>query len=280
MEAKIGEIWVKLFGADFQSGAISGFVNAMMPDVITFAGALAFISIAYHVLLYMADIQTKLDPFVIIRPAIVLLAVITYSELVNLLINIPTEIFTAIIESGTATIPGNSPKAFDDAISYVDITTGAGTGDGIFDILAVNPFLELLHMIVYFASTLVAVYMLFRQLIIVAIYYVIGPFAVAFSLVIGNKHAVKNWYFGFLSVMFWTPLIKIMQGIIVAISPSTIVTGGFTNGLFMFVLQLVMIYSMLQIPKYASILVSKGSEAGASVGSTVAGSVGRMVGIK
>ncbi len=283
METVLTEFWTELFGVNSKSGHIYDFVELILVGTTQLAGVIAFIYIAYKVMLYFSDIDTRLDPFVIIRPCILLGVLALYSDLVDLVLRRPITFVTQMMTDGVTGLSLPTPSAgpsidtsttagkFEAVMTYVDISTGPGWG--IFDILAINPMLELIHVLIYLTATVVGAYMMFRQIILIAIYYIIGTIAIPFSMIAGNQSVFGNWFFGFVSVMLWRPIYFIMQVIIIALDPSA---KTFTSPLFAIALQIVMILTILQIPKFANILVSKGSELGQGVGKNVMGNMGRM----
>ncbi len=269
MDAILDTFWQNLFGVGSSSGAIYGFVEAILVDMRKVAAVLVTIFMGYKVMLYFSDMETRLDPFVIIKPLIFLFVLSVYSPLVDMLVRVPMEIVDDIIDQHI----NHTEADFEDAITHVDDGSAAGPGQGLFDILAINPTLELIHLLIYLASTMVAYYMMFRQIILIAIYYIVGTIALPFSLIAGNQDTARNWYLGFIAVMMWKPMLKIMQGIIIALDPAAV---SFTNALFSVALQIVMILTILQIPKFANLVVSKGSDAGSDVGGKFMSSVGKI----
>ncbi|MEL6918960.1 MAG: hypothetical protein AAFO99_14670, partial [Bacteroidota bacterium] len=221
---------------------------------------------------------SKLDPFVIIKPCLVLAAITLYRPLVKLLVIDPMQLIDSIVlesiekawgAGGTATgLIGWYENAF--YTLYIDSMTfvypGSSPGLGVYDIIAINPALEVIHLLIYFAANVVGFYILGRQVILASIYYVLGVLAVPFSLIVGNQSVLGSWFFGFISVMLWEPILRIMKAIIVAMDVTNL---SFTNAILSLGLQVVMIITILQVPKFANTLVSKGSELGSGIGDTI-----------
>ncbi|QCX00661.1 hypothetical protein FGM00_11290 [Aggregatimonas sangjinii] len=286
----------RVFGVGTGSGNGYEFVDALRTYSLQFAAVLMILYIGYKALLYFSDIETRLDPFILIRPIMVMCIISLYSPLVNLLVKQPIDIIDAMVEtsSQTALESDHNPtgdlkdvtdtyadwykNAFEDTMQYVDDGSSSKPGKGVFDILAINPFLELVHLIIFLVATVVGFYIMARQIILIGIYYVVGILVLPFALIVGNQDVARNWYFGFIAIMMWEPVLKILKTILISLK----VQGeSYENGMFSIALQVVMIFTILQVPKFANLLVSKGSEMGSQVGgtvmSTVSGAAGSMM---
>ena len=273
MQSVLDGFWTDLVGT---GGTMGGVINNLEGLSGTFGAAIALIYIGYKVMLYFSDVNSKLDPFLIIRPAIVLGAITLYSELVDLLILRPMSFVDSMIIEAMAPIgsPGTIETGFETGMEFV--FPGAAGIPGVYDIVAINPLLEVLHLIIYFAATAVGFYILLRQVVIAAVYYVIGLLALPLSLAVGNQSVVGSWFFGFISIMLWEPILRILKGIVVALQVPSV---SFTDGIISIALQIVLILTILQIPKYANSLVSKGSELGSGIGDTVSRSIRKKGGL-
>lgn len=284
MDVVLDAFWADLFGVEAASGHIYEFVEKILINMRLVAGVIATTYMGYKVMLYFSDIETKLDPSVIIKPLMILGIMSLYSDLVDLLIRWPMEIIDLIIDQGVTGISWPTPtvdpgvpvgtiqERFEAVMTYVDLA--ASPGLGIYDILAINPTLELIHLLIYLTALVVGYYMLFRQIVLIAIYYITGTIALPFSLIAGNQATAGNWYFGFISIMMWKPMLKIMQVIIISLDPTD---KTWDNALFPVALQIVMIITILQIPKFANLVVSKGSELGQDVGKNVRSNMSKML---
>lgn len=246
------------------------------------AVGIAFIYIGYKVMVYLSDINSKFDPFIIIKPAMMLGSIGLYHELVELLIYIPLFGLDNLIATN---LPGSvTDVAFRDGLTYV--YPGAGTTPGVYDVIAINPMMEVLHLLIYFAASVVAFYMQLRQLVIAAIYYMVGIFAIPFSLALGNQGALSGWFYGFVSILLWGPLLSILKMIIVTLNIPNFHTSGalapITNApvaIISIALQVICILTILQIPKYANILVAKGSELGGGLGDSISRTMRKKTGL-
>ena len=262
----------------FTDGIINVLVSEFLKSATLFAGVLVLIFIGYKVMLYMADINSKLDPFVIVRPVLILGSLVLYTQLVNMLVFQPVAIVDQIVVDGlkVALADDWSSSGGDTAIFLGSVTAGYLTvakfvpsaamsgATGLFSILAISQFLEVLHLILVFAATAVGAYMLIRQVFLIAIYYVLGVFAIPFSLIVGNQAVLGNWFFGFVSVMLWLPIINLLMGIIRSLDgtgPLGLSLLNFGDALYGMAMQIAFISLILQVPKFANILVSKGAEA-------------------
>jgi hypothetical protein len=82
----------------------------------------------------------------------------------------------------------------------------------------------------------------------------LGVLILPFSLIPGNEEILKRWFFGFLAVLLWMPILRIIQTMMILIY--TVDTKGMVQPLISVALQIVMIIFILQVPKYANLLVS------------------------
>ncbi len=249
---------------------IENFVTEILPYAMILGSGIVFIFVGYKVMRYMANPEDRLDPYAIIQPVLVLAAMTLYKDLIDLLLLQPVDLIGQIIDAialQTSGIndPNNFELAFRGSITHVQ-STGA-EGSGVYDIMQINPFLEIIHLLIYFVASVAGGYIMFRQLITKYIYLILGVFVLPLSLIIGNQKVLSSWFFGFLSVLLWLPVLKIIKMIILLLP----VTGtSFTDVLLSVALQLVMIFTILQVPKYANMLVSQGSSIGNNVGKSVA----------
>ncbi len=264
-------------------GGVEGFVVGLKVYMSRFLGVLVTLFIAYKVMLYFSDIDKKLDPFTIIRPILILCVFAQYQNLTNLLLDTPMTLLNEAVLEGATAIPsvaGGSPSAiqtslntgFQSGIEHIDAAPKGPGGVGLYDVLAVFDFFEAIHLLIQFVASVVGYYMLFRQLVLLAIYYVSGLIAIPFSLIAGNQGVLRDWYFGFIAVLMWEPMLNIMKGIITALQVSTRSIND--NPLFSVALQLVMITTILQIPNFANLVVSKGASVGSEIGSKMTGRMG------
>lgn len=255
------------------------FINESKPYILLITVTFTFIFIGYKVMKSMADPDEKIGRDTLLRPVLTLMAVTLYIPLVKLFLFDTVNILTDIIKQGAYRVTGRSPAAFDQtfqrAITHVQ-GTGAD-GNGVYDILQINPFLELFHIIIYFIASVVDGYMLLRQLLMIFIYYVLGIFVLPFSLVISNERVLKSWFFGFLSVLLWEPILTIMKVIIILLP---VESTEFTNVLLSVAFQIIMILMILKVPQFANLLVDpeSGNRFGNRTGSVLKGVPGKIMG--
>ncbi len=247
---------------------IESFINSSLPTARILAAAIMLIFIGYKVMRYMSNPEDKINPETLVRPILTLMAMVLYIELVKLLLFDPVELVTDIIQYSVQQVTKKDiiqlNDIFHEKITHVQ-NTGAD-GNGVYDILQVNPFLEVIHIIIFFISSVVGGYILFKQLILKYIYYVLGVFILPFSLIVGNQKIVSKWFFSFLSVLLWTPVLSIIKVIIVLIPLDT---TEFSNILLSIAFQVLMITMVLKVPQFANLLVS--FEEGNNIGSRPGG---------
>ncbi len=271
------------------TGVLQGFIVNLLSYSQIFTGVLVTIFIGYKVMLYFADLESKLDPFVLIRPILIMCALALYSQLLNLLITQPILLMDgAITESARATnnnVPtGISREDVKDwfANRATDLTVGVATSGlftanlGIYDLLATNPLLELIHIVITFFANAAVFYILLRQTILLVIYKILGIFVLPFSLIPGNTSALSNWFFAILSIALWLPVLTILTTIIAAINPNQLDYTGLSP-VWAIATQVALTLTILQVPKFASVLVSKGADAGSEVGSQALGNALEVV---
>lgn len=264
--------------AEFESTLqpkIISFVEAVLPSVRLLAAVIMVIYVGYHVIKSWLGENEKLDVSTLIRPCLTLAAIVLYTELSEMLIIKPIGIVNEIIIEGAGDVGGGAPGSiqneFRDKITYTQDTGGAD-GGGIYDIIQVHPFLEFIHLIVFFIASVAGGYILFRQLIVKSLYLILGPFALAFSLIVGNEKVIVSWFQGFVSVLLWLPILSILQTIIILL-PIESTEFSDSDIIFSMALQVVMIFVIFKIPRYANILVGQGSEFGSQAGNTIIGQV-------
>lgn len=219
--------------------------------------------IGYKIMMYMVKIDSPMEPFLLVRPIVIIAAFALYQPLTNFLVIRPMNIVSGVVDAGIAASGIGNPNAINFQDRFIDAMTfvfpGAPGIPSIFDIVAISPGLEIIHLIIQMISMVVAMYMLIRQFVLAALYYIIGTLVLPFALIAGNNSVIGNWYFGFISVLLWEPIIHIMQAVLISLNVAAI---GFQSALIALALQVVMILTILQVPKFSSIVVSKGSEAG------------------
>ncbi|OEK07362.1 hypothetical protein A8C32_18165 [Flavivirga aquatica] len=242
-------------------GGVSGFVNHVIPYCSLLATIIMIILVGTKVINYFMNPSGNMDPFILVKPILVLAAIVLYQPLVELLLVKPVNLVTDITESAAMqtvniTSMDNFLDIVDAQLSNVqDAATGGNGTVSIYDILQLSTFLEIIHLLIQFVALVVTGYILLRQVLLKAIYFILGVFVLPLSLIPSNFEILKNWFFGFLSVLLWIPILRIFQTLIVLIHQAPI-DGGFTQPLYSVVLQVVMILFLIQVPKYANFLVN------------------------
>jgi len=127
-----------------------------------------------------------------------------------------------------------------------------------------NPWMEIFHFLFCIASMVSVVYVLFRMVITISIMHVMGPFAITFSLIPGNEGNLSKWFFGYLSVTLWAPLILLFLGI--AESLKGIAYADINNALLIIVVDVGVVLSLFKIPALAGYLVGGQNAAEGSSG--------------
>ncbi len=261
---------------NFQKGLFSGGVGTRqlfglydyVTYIIKYAYALAsiimIVLVGTKVISYFANPSGTLDPYVLVKPILIIAALALYRPLVDFLLFQPSDIITDITNDAARYVTrSSSENAFEnyygESIKHIQEGDSSGNG-GIYDLLQVNAILELIHLLIYFIASVVSGYIMLRQLIYKGIYFVLGVFVLPFALIPGNQEILKKWFFGFLSVLMWLPILTIVKTIFVLIHNNRV--SGFTEALLSVCLQVVMIIAVLRVPKYANMLVSAANDSG------------------
>lgn len=257
-------------------GRIDLFINESRPYVLLMAVTLTFVFVGYKVMKAMSDPDEKIGRDALLRPILTLMAITLYIPLVKLLLFDTVDVVSEIVKQGAYKVTGRNPADFEQAFQR-GITHVQGTGadgNGVYDLLQVNPFLEFIHIIIYFVASVVGGYILMRQLLMIFIYYILGMFALPFSLIISNERILKSWFFGFLSILLWEPILTIMKVIIVLLPVGNTV---FTNVLLSVAFQVIMILMILKVPQFANLLVDpeSGNRFSNKAGSVLRGAPGK-----
>ena len=231
---------------------INSFLAVLHTRIVPIIGVLLLIYIASKILHYYSNIEKGLDPLIIIRPCIILAVVVLYGPLVNLVLIQPTQLINQLITETILHVSGGDITAFNSSF----FNTMRTVDNQIFDALQLNPFLELIHLILYFIAGFIANYMLLRQVINLAIYHVLGYFAVIFSLIPGNENAFKTWVFTYLAILLWAPFIFIIKFLAIL---TRIDSTSFGSFLAVIAIQIALIFLFTKVPAFCEALVSTGN---------------------
>ncbi|WP_299604003.1 hypothetical protein [uncultured Aquimarina sp.] len=266
----IGQIDAFLYEGNGTVSALDGYIDYMLTPCLLFAGVLMLIFVSIKVFTYFTNPSSNMDPYILVKPILILVALTFYKPLVELLLFEPSEFITKIIEeAGLIATNTETINNFDDICNNF-LTNFFDTVDeteinNIFDLIQLFPLFEIIHFFIQIVALVVVGYIMMRQIIMKALYFILGVLVLPLALIPGNFEALKKWFLGFLGVLLWIPLLRIFQTILLLIHKAP--TQAFGQSLFELVLQIIMIVFILQVPKYANFLVSSGSEAGEGLGS-------------
>lgn len=239
--------------------------TSFIPKILMAAKTLAVVFVIIHigikVIKMMINPDNTIVPHILVRPLLILGALVLYQPLIELLLSKPADLVNEIITDAGGTVSGNYNQDFVDAITHIQDSGGSlASSSGIYDILQTNPLMEFIHLLIYFIASIAGTFIQFMQLVVSQFYYIIGVIVLPFAIVPGNESALSKWFFGYLSVLLWLPILNIIKIIIAAAH-----TGGpqtYDNPLLSIAYQVVMILFVFSIPKLSSIIVSAGSEIG------------------
>jgi len=247
----IGEMTDRfVFSLDLLIGELNAYISL-------FAGALIFIFVGYKVALYMLNPDKGLDPYVLVRPCLILIGIVLYKELVQLFMITPMEYLAKAVEYAVVDVldPGAELGVLD--VKYKAVIEQ--TDENLYDVLQIHPIMEGVHLVIFFVGSLVASYMLLKQALTIAIYYIMGYFSLLFSLIPGNEKSFYNWSLSFLALLLWGPFIILLKFIIVLTKLDA--QNAHTWWVVMAV-QIATITLFLKIPQFCEFLINGGSPLG------------------
>lgn len=231
---------------------INAFLAVLHTRIVPIIGVLLLIHIASKILHYYSNLDKGLDPLVIIRPCITLVIIVLYGPLVDLVLVKPARFLNQLVIDTILNVSGGDITAFN--ASFFD--TMRTVDNNIFNVLQLNPILELIHLVLYFIAGFIANYMLLRQVINIAIYHILGYFAVLFSLIPGNENSLKTWLFTYLAILLWAPFIFIIKFLAIL---TRIDSTSFSSFLAVIAIQISLIYLFTKVPAFCETLVSTGN---------------------
>jgi len=250
---------------------IDSFISVLHARIAPIIGILVLIYIASKVYQYYSNLEKGLDPLVVIRPCIILAIVVLYEPLVDLVLIRPTRLLTNLITDTILQISGGDITAFNSSFSNVMVATDSN----IFNALQINPILEFIHLIIYFIAGFIANYMLLRQVINLAIYHVLGYFAIIFSLIPGNENSIKTWILTYLSILLWAPFIFIIKYLAIL---TRIDSTSFQSFLAVVAIQVSLIYLFTKVPAFCETLVNTGNPISSPISGSPIDKVGQIAG--
>ncbi|MCX2681918.1 hypothetical protein OOZ15_18345 [Galbibacter sp. EGI 63066] len=234
-------------------------INNFHSYLSTITGVLVLIFIVYKVILYMVNPEKGLDPFVIIRPCLIMAGIVLYQPLIDLFMIKPMGLLTDIVKQSILNLSGIDITGFDGRFN----SSMTRVDDRLYDVLQINPFMELIHLFVYFVGSLIASYMLIKQALSIAIYYFMGYFSLTFSLIPGNERSFLNWALSFLAILLWEPFIMVLKYLIIL---TRIDTENFSSFFVVVAVQVSAIFLFLKVPRFCELLINGGSPLGAPWG--------------
>ncbi len=264
---KIIEVFDKFifYGSDNALG-LDTYVDYVIRYSYVLASILMIILVGSKVFSYFMNPSGNLDPYVLVKPVLILVALALYKPLVEILLVKPTNIILDITDAAALHVTNTSSlyafnRIFFDSITFIQTEGFDSNGNpikGVYDILQISTVLEIIHLLIHFISLAVAAYIIIRQLILKAIYFMLGTLVLPLALIPGNFKILQKWFFGFLALLLWIPILRMIQTIIVLIHTAPVT--AWAQPLFSIALQIVMILYILNVPKYANLLVSEAGE--------------------
>jgi hypothetical protein len=262
---KLLDNYLKVLLPESGGSGISALVSYIVQYSYILAAILMVLLVGSRIAAYFANPTKEIDPYLLVKPILVLAALSLYQPLVDLLLFTPTDIITDITEDAALHVTNaDSQDSFSqiywDSTMVVPQEDSNGDTKGIFEIMAYAVVFEWLHFLIYLVSGGVAAYIMLRQLMLKVFYFVLGIFVLPFSLIPGNEEILKRWFFGFLSVLLWIPILRIIQTIIILVHKvdyeESFSGPGILEALLNVILKIVLIFFILSVPKYANLLVS------------------------
>ena len=229
-----------------------------------FAGVIFIIVIGVRVFKLFLNPGQTIISHILIKPILILAALVLYVDLVNLLV------FDSIEVIMTSVYPDYDQKSSTVVTGFSEIieTLNAGAEEtnkstNFFEFLK-NQLIKGIFYVINLIVKVVVAYIYFLATCMAGIYFGIGPLALAMSLIPGNEAVLKKWFFGFYSYLLWQPvIILIMMITITSYSVILDLMGVNTpNALLSLCLAVGVIFFLLMTPKIASVLVSQAGEAG------------------
>lgn len=266
------------------TGGLHDYVDQIMIYASILAGIFMVLFVGVKVATYFANPSKDLDPYVLVRPILIVCTLLLYKPLVKHLLMEPTYLVEDISEAVARRVTGTTSKDSFEGVfmrnmaymSWTQADEGEDSGEGeqeygVGDFLAMSTGFEFIHLLIVIIARFVAFYLMIKQVILKGIYYVLGVLVLPFSLVPGNEEILKKWFFGFLAVLLWIPVLRIMQtmmilmrkgvgeGLVEGTSAGGNVWG--MGGFLELILQISMIFFIIQVPKYANLMVGGSGEA-------------------
>jgi hypothetical protein len=247
------------------NSGLSAYVSYIIQYSYILAAILMVLLVGSKIAAYFGNPTKEIDPYILIKPILVLAALSLYQPLVDFLLFKPTDIIIEIAEDAAIhATNSNSQESFNKIFWDTTMILPQGNEEGdsasIWEIVGYSVFFEILHFLIFLLSAGVAAYIMVRQLLLKVFYFVLGVLVLPLSLIPGNEEILKKWFFGFLAILLWIPLLRIIQTIMILIHQvgveEYVSGGGLQQVLIGVILKIVMIFFILSVPKYANILVS------------------------
>lgn len=247
---------------------LNALIDLLFEPISKLTVFLVIIWVCIQVLTYFANPNKDMDPYILVRPILIMAAIFFYKDLVYMLLQQPTDFLTEIIEEGGREIVEVDTTQNFDRYFMAHLVATDFIKEGVSHIISGNPIIEFLHIILSLALLAASFYIMIRQVLSIALYHIIGIIALPLSLIPGNQEILKKWFFGFLSVLLWMPILRILQTIILTINAQEYEGENrfipTDDGLVWLALQVGMLFFILATPKYANMLVSGSGDSDSS----------------
>lgn len=245
---------------EHDSFGLQVYVSLIMDYAFVLAAILMVLLVGVKVATYFANPSKEMDPMILVKPILIIAALALYKPLVDLLLFTPTEVIEDVTLDVAIDVTGSKDDISFDRLFIKNMTfvdwSNRGEDEEV-HLWDVNIVFEIIHFLIYLIAQLVGSYIIIRHIIVKGIYFVLGVFVLPFSLIPGNEEILKKWFFGFLSVLMWIPILRIFQTIMIlmGLAESESTDVAVFSPLMRLALQICMIFFILQIPKYANMLV-------------------------
>ncbi|MDB9836025.1 hypothetical protein OAC51_03880 [Flavobacteriaceae bacterium] len=231
---------------------INLFLRVLHGRMAPIIAVLVLIYIASKVLSYFSNLEKGLDPWVIVKPCVILAIIILYGPLIDFVLIKPTTFINRIVQHSIIDVSGGDITAFKSNFRSAMSATDTNT----FTALQINETLEFVHLIIYFIASFIANYMLLRQVINLAIYHVFGYFSLMFSLIPGNENSFKTWVLSYLAILLWAPFIFLIKYLAIL---TKIGVESFQSFVAVVAIQISLIFLFFKVPAFCEGLVNTGN---------------------
>lgn len=242
---------------------------------LAFTAALFVVGVGMKVMGSWLNLSQALYSQMLLRPVLILASIPLYNVLVDLVLITPTNAIADIMQAVGNAVPINSGGAPNNSNDYISNTCDPTVDAGdFFRLFFTQGIFEMLHLFFCLFSSAIVLIMTFRLLISSAVFHVIGPIAISMSLYPGNEGNISKWFYGYMSVLLWYPLIVIHVALLAytkaSLGPSY--GKGDSNQFIDFgafiIIDILIVYAIFQIPKMSAYIVSGHAAAEGTAGKT------------